>query len=80
LNTGTSKGWLDEGYIKHSINGNSCRKHRTILEKHLGRKLTHTEDVHHINGIKTDNYIDNLQILTHSEHMILHHNIRRGLL
>ena len=29
-------------------------------------------DVHHINGIKTDNSIENLQVMTRSEHMKLH--------
>ena len=47
-------------------------EHRFNMEQKIGRLLTKDEIVHHINENKIDNRIENLQILTRSEHNKYH--------
>ena len=49
--------------------------HRRIVEKAIGRKLTDHEVIHHINGNKTDNRLENLMVLDVIEHHRLHMRI-----
>lgn len=51
---------------------NGKKIHRLIMERHIGRKLLPTEIVHHINDNKFDNRIENLQIVSRSEHNKMH--------
>jgi len=42
--------------------------HRLVMERALGRALLPHEDVHHLDGDKQNNSLENLQLLTHAEH------------
>ena len=51
-------------------------EHRIKMEEKLKRRLRRGEDVHHDNEVKSDNSLENLVVLTRSEHM-RHHALKR---
>lgn len=50
------------------INGKKYDEHRWMMEQHLGRKLNRDEVVHHKNENKRDNFIENFEVQSLSEH------------
>jgi len=79
--------YIDErGYISVRIKRNSkfydmsgngiILEHRLIMAKYLGRSLKSWEHVHHIDGNKSNNDIDNLELKDGSIHLSMHKRTR----
>ncbi len=61
-------------WVLSEIGGGGERRleHRVVMAEVLGRPLREDEIVHHIDGDKTNNRIENLQIMTQEEHLKMH--------
>ena len=75
---------MHNGYIEiyapkhpHKNKRNCIYEHQKVMEDYLGRYLEKGEVVHHKDLCKTNNNIENLQLLTMSEHSKLHAKLRK---
>ena len=56
----------------HAKNRKYVYEHRLVMEKYLGRYLVPGEIVHHINGVKDDNRLENLEVKMQGQHISDH--------
>lgn len=55
------------GYVIGSLKGKHVLQHRFVWEQHHGRPLHPFENIHHINGRRDDNRIENLELWTKAQ-------------
>lgn len=73
----SGSGTIDSfGYRLITVNGRRIREHRHVMEQALGRRLASTEIVHHVDGNKLNNALENLELTTRDSHPKEHASFR----
>jgi hypothetical protein len=54
--------WEKVGHRDGATSNGWIQRHRLVVEEHIGRALLDGENVHHRNGRKDDNRIENLEL------------------
>jgi len=71
-------GCIENGYRRFEIRGRHIFEHRLVMEKFIGRKLRKSECIHHIDGDRLNNSIENLEIISRSQHTSFHRINKEG--
>ena len=61
----------------YALENGSMLEYRAMIESVIGRKLLSSEIIHHIDGNPSNNSIENLQIMSQSEHAKLHNQTKK---
>ena len=73
-----SKWWASHDYTLIKDGERTRGEHCLVMEESLGRKLEPGEIVHHKDGNKRNNTLDNLALMTKADHTSLHSKQRTG--
>ena len=58
-------------YYEMRYSKNRVLEHRLVMAQKLGRCLLSVEHVHHLNGIRDDNRVENLQLISQANHTLV---------
>lgn len=67
---------LKSGYVRDNLSGKNV--HTLVMEQEMGRALAKPEMVHHVDGDKANNVLDNLVFCANPrEHRLLHASLEQ---
>lgn len=70
---GRSIGWVASNGYRYVIrNGKQVLEHREVVERFYKIKLRKDQAIHHKNHKRTDNRIENLEVMNKSDHARMH--------
>lgn len=67
-----------DGYRIIYVDSVAQYEHRYVVEKHLGVKLTFDQNIHHKDGNKLNNNIENLEVISRADHISQKHPCKKN--